>query len=338
MSDNLPVKAVTDLATMGQQARAVMEYVEAEKEVYRYFLGLAKGLADTQMLAKGQSAQQAANVMLYGHQVHGWKPMKSLRNLTCINNRIGMYSEAMVALVREKGAGTFEYTTCLKPASVTITGKRADTGETFTDTWDVARARDAGLKNPLYATQTLSMLRHRCEAEVCRALFGDIVAGAYTPEELYGLASEPVETESHTDQLLKALGVAGAPEGGLALPEPEGGANNEPQGALHVSTDPEPPPAAPEAAEPPESDEAPPEEAPHATPQKTAQKAPQAPTEDAGDPMAAERSVLLARLTELKAAKPDEYTEALMLAQVTGKQLGRLDPAALAEIIEQIGG
>ena len=208
MTDNLPVRTPADIRA----------FVDAERELYAYFTGLAKGLASAGMLPASRKAamtpQQAALVMMHGHQMYGWPAMKSLKLLTCIHNRIGMISEAMVALVRERGMGTFAYDVQTGPPRVTISGTRTDTGETFTDTWTIERAQVAGLTgNEQYAKNALAMLRHRCEAEVCRALFPDVLAGEYAPEELYTIAptEEPTQAESRAAQAKALLGAQ--PEG-----------------------------------------------------------------------------------------------------------------------------
>ena len=359
MAENLPAKLEPNTpAVQGDKAQAVLQFVEAEREVYRYFLSLAKGLSDTNMLPKGQNAQQAANVMLYGHQIHGWPAMKSLKNLTCISNRVGMYAEAMVGLVREAGIGTFEYTIVNDPPCVTIRGTRTDTGETFEDTWDVARAAREGLTNPLYKTKTLTMLRHRCESEVCRTLFNEALAGVYCPEELhsFGASAPEDDTRSRTETLLLELGGAGA-EDAPVTPAQGGTPTEASDGSPPDLAAPAAPPAAPGS---PESDKAP--EA-YPCPHGAATDAPGGPGGADGptdyaesreidaeqvrqafrpklddDPVEADRELRLGQLRALKKSKPEAFKTALFDADVKESALGKCDPAMLGELVGKIKG
>ena len=199
-------------------------WVTAEREHYRYLLGLGKAMFDSGLMPKSvQSPQQAAIIMLTGRD-YGLTPMQSIKGIDVIEGRPRMESELMVAIVRREKAGTFSYEQGEGYCEITAT--RADSGESFSVRWDrerVARAginkkKDGGIKKNWRAHEQ-EMLRHRCESEVCRALFPDLYAAVYTPDELpREEPAQPVEPPtSRTEAIKEALGVKALPE---AEPEP----------------------------------------------------------------------------------------------------------------------
>ena len=125
----------------------------------------------------------------------------------------------------------------------------------------------------------------------------------------------------------------GAPEGapGTAEPEPKGGAledDTAAKGTPTFSPAPEPPPAdtPPEAPESPRNDETP--------------EGPEARTEGSalpGDPEAAEREAILAKLRVLRKSKPESFATALFDKNVTERGLKTTDVAVLHDILDQIG-
>jgi hypothetical protein len=122
-------------------------------------------------LALAEAQQVAPAVAFTGFQVIGDQPT--------------MKPEMMRAQILRHGHSLkyeqWDKTTC------TITGTRADNGDTTTVTWTVADAEAAGLKPNAgtWSRYRKAMLSARATGELARALFADCLNGiSYTPEEL----------------------------------------------------------------------------------------------------------------------------------------------------------
>ena len=220
MTDNLPAKtddkrlAIPDAAPAG-----IAQFVETQRALYVHFADVGTALARASMLPKGMNAQQACVVMMHGNHMYGWPAMKSLHLLTCINNRVGMYAETMVALARERGIA-FSYDVDREAVAVSVTGRNRETDEAYTARWSLQDAELAGYtRNQLYKSIPTTMLRHRAEAEVCRALDSAHLANTYLPEEIAAMTPDvpAVDGETRTEQVKNLLGV-----GGGAAQEKEG--------------------------------------------------------------------------------------------------------------------
>ena len=213
------------------------EYVKAEREHYRYLMGLGRAIYESGLAPKAHTdARQTAIVMLVGREL-GLQPMASIRSIYVVNGKPAMSAELMVALVRQRGLGTFDYT--IEEGSVSVLGMRTASGETIKSTWDRERAARAGLDSKdIWRKYESEMLRHRAEAEVCRALFGDILLSMYITEEL---DEEPTpapeeEPESRTEAIKKQLA-----DGMVKLPEPPMPETELPPGVLEKEQAPGPP-------------------------------------------------------------------------------------------------
>jgi hypothetical protein len=126
-----------------------------------------------------------ANVILaaLAGRPFGWDPTMSMRSFHIIEGVPSMKPEIMLALIRRAGHSVSGETSS---TGATVTGTRADTGDTMTYTFDQAAARDAGLLGKaVWKQYAASMYWARALAQLARMLFPDVVLGAgYTPEEL----------------------------------------------------------------------------------------------------------------------------------------------------------
>lgn len=191
------------------------------------------------------AADNATAAILYGAEL-GFSAVQSLQNIFIVRGKPAIYSRAMVAQVIAAGHRAWEVEAT--PESVTWKGRRADTGDEVTSTWTIERAKAAGfLTNKLYASLPVEMLRAKCQAEVARTGFPDVLLGmSHSVEDLN--LQQPVQVRSErvaapkggTAGLAAALGVsedpaeandtpateaeiarlvAGLAEGGIADPE-----------------------------------------------------------------------------------------------------------------------
>ena len=120
----------------------------------------------------------------------GIHPFEALNGgFHCINGKVGMSTEMMAALVRKRGHSITKDPKSHNE-SVTLHGKRADTGDTWTCTFSKADAEAAGLWNTAtWKKYPAVMLYNRCMSMLFRQLFPDLSMGAgYVEDELKEIA------------------------------------------------------------------------------------------------------------------------------------------------------
>src|SRR3990167_8649846 len=116
----------------------------------------------------------------------GIHPFEALNGgFTCIQGKVGMSTEMMAALVRQRG---HSITKDPKSTSecVILHGKRKDNGDTWTCSFSKEDAIAAGLWNgPTWKKYPGIMLYNRCMSMLFRQLFPDLSLGAgYVEDEL----------------------------------------------------------------------------------------------------------------------------------------------------------
>ena len=149
----------------------------------------ARYLAKSDLLPQAYRAKPE-NVLLAieAGEALGVRPLTAINMIHVIQGKPTISSGLMAALVRQAGhrlrvsAGEPGGTLM---ASATL--YRTDDPEfAFTSTWDLERARNAGLTGKdSWKHYPLAMLKARAISEVCRDACPEVLAGiAYTPEEL----------------------------------------------------------------------------------------------------------------------------------------------------------
>jgi len=122
----------------------------------------------------------------------GWDALTAMRMVTVIQGTASLKPEAMLALIRQRG-----HHVSIEPHAngrgVTVTGKRADNGDTAASSFTLEDAERAGLtKSQAWRNYPVDMCQWRAVARLSRSLFGDVVLGAgYIPEEIGGDADVP---------------------------------------------------------------------------------------------------------------------------------------------------
>ncbi len=122
----------------------------------------------------------------------GWDALTAMRMVTVIQGTASLKPEAMLALIRQRG-----HHVSIEPHAngrgVTVTGKRADNGDTAAASFTLEDAERAGLtKSQAWRNYPTDMCQWRAVARLSRSLFGDVVLGAgYIPEEIGGDAEVP---------------------------------------------------------------------------------------------------------------------------------------------------
>lgn len=154
---------------------------------------LGKALASTSFVPKEfrGKPEECSAAILYGDEV-GMSPMQSLQAIYVVSGRVGMYAEAMVAIVQ--AAGHQVETVSKSDAKVTVRGRRRGAETWVEETWTTERARRAGYTtNKKYETDPQAMLYARAVSVICRQIAADALAGiAYSVEELELAQPAPV--------------------------------------------------------------------------------------------------------------------------------------------------
>ena len=138
----------------------------------------------------------------------GLHPMAALQSIDVVEGRATLSAKLMSALIRKAGHRLAIVKTGSIPGgdySVTVTGVRSDTGETFVVTWDIERAIRAGLvdsykpnaagKYEVRARSTKGAIKpweayaetmpvNRAISEISREGFADVIFGLYSYEEM----------------------------------------------------------------------------------------------------------------------------------------------------------
>jgi hypothetical protein len=153
---------------------------------------LADRIAQTDFVPatfKGSVPAVAATI-LAGREI-GFAPMTALASLHSIKGKVGLYAEAMRALVFQAG---HEIVVVESTSAVCkMKGKRAGSTEWTEVAWSQADARQAGLlnSNKNWQTYPRQMLQARASTELCRLLFPDVIRGLASVEELETLDVPP---------------------------------------------------------------------------------------------------------------------------------------------------
>lgn len=146
-------------------------------------LQLADIMANSDMVP-AQYQRKPANIVV---AIQAGRPLglgvwESLDSIHVIQGRATMRPEVMLSLVRRAGHSV---DIVHDAVSTTVTGRRADNGDEYTFTFsdkDAKAAELAGKKN--WQMWPRQMRQWRAVSAVCKALFGDLIRGYYTPDEL----------------------------------------------------------------------------------------------------------------------------------------------------------
>lgn len=131
----------------------------------------------------------ATAAILLGAEL-GLSPIAAMRALyVAKSGEPTLYSRALVGLVQAHGHEV--WTESEAPGRVTVAGRRAGSEHTERVTWDLERAKAAGLagRNPVYRDHPQAMLYARAAADVARRIAPDVLLGI--PE---GIADEAAPT------------------------------------------------------------------------------------------------------------------------------------------------
>lgn len=141
-------------------------------------------------------------IMIKGMEL-GMSLTAAVEFISVIKGKPCIDGKGMLALIRNNPkCGGIEIDS--QDESCTVTGRRADTGDTHSETWTLDDARkflvwEKGSLKPLadrqqWRSQPKTMLKWRAVAAFARALFSDVIGGLYSKEEM--LEGEVVVTDN----------------------------------------------------------------------------------------------------------------------------------------------
>lgn len=158
-----------------------------------------KFIAGTEFVPKGlRNNLPAILACVATGRAIGIDDMTALRCINMVDGKPSFAAELMVMLVRRRG---HSITGEVGAESATVTGTRADNGDTMTSTFTVEMAKRAHLETKQnWIRYPESMCWARAVSQLCRMLFADCFAGGtYTSEELGDEEPQAVEVEPGLD-------------------------------------------------------------------------------------------------------------------------------------------
>jgi len=164
------------------------------EDAYRF----ANAICASGFAPRGMEKPEAVLVAIQLGAEIGLSPMAALQNTAVINGRPAIYGDAALALVRGSGLlVSYKEEEIGEPGTdghgykVTAVREGDQTAiETFT-TGDAKRAKLWGKSGP-WTDYPKRMLRFRARGYVLRDLFGDVLKGLRTVEEVRDIPAEPI--------------------------------------------------------------------------------------------------------------------------------------------------
>lgn len=190
---------------------AVVTYESAsltERQQYASTLAAAGQLIPSGLFDAGKPSPGKILLVMETGAMLGLHPMAALQSIDVVEGRATLSAKLMSALIRKAGHKLAIVKTGSIPGgdySVTVTGTRADTDETFTVTWDIERAIRAGLVDSYkqnaagkfevrarsgkggikpWEAYAETMPVNRAISEISREGFSDVIFGLYSTEEM----------------------------------------------------------------------------------------------------------------------------------------------------------
>jgi len=142
------------------------------------------------------SADKAFAVLLKGHEL-GFSPMASAGSISIIKGKVSLSADATVALCKRSPACLYLRLVESSEEVATYETQRHGDPSPTSLSYTIAQAKTAGLTgSQTWRGHAPAMLRARCGAAIARAVYPDLVAGIYDPDEVAEIVrSEPSRAE-----------------------------------------------------------------------------------------------------------------------------------------------
>jgi hypothetical protein len=147
--------------------------------------------------AEVTSADKAFAVLLKGHEL-GFTPMAAAGSISIIKGKVSLSADATVALCKRSPACLYLRLVASTEEVATYETQRHGDPLPTTLSYTIAMATRAGLTgSQTWRGHAHAMLRARCGAAIARAVYPDLVAGIYDPDEVAEIVrAEPVRVEA----------------------------------------------------------------------------------------------------------------------------------------------
>jgi hypothetical protein len=181
-----------------------------EGDTLRQMLELARNLKGATGLVPEhlKTEGQILATILAGREL-GIGPMAAMRGLHVVKGKVGADYSLWVAQLKRHGYRVEWLASGAEKASLRLT---APDGSQHTETWDKERATKAGLWGVnTWKAYPEAMLRARCVTSAGRAFAAEVMAGAYTVEEVEEIRTAEahvLDERTGTERLAARLGVA----------------------------------------------------------------------------------------------------------------------------------
>jgi len=130
------------------------------------------------------SADKAFAVLLKGHEL-GFSPMASAGSISIIKGKVSLSADATIALCKRSPACLFLRLVESSEEVATYETQRAGDPSPTVLSYTIDQAKTAGLTgSQTWRGHAPAMLRARCGAAIGRAVYPDVVAGIYDPDEV----------------------------------------------------------------------------------------------------------------------------------------------------------
>jgi hypothetical protein len=163
---------------------------------------LSKDLANSALMPQvlRKKPEDVLAIVLTGAEL-GLAPMQAIRGIHIINGKASLSADLMGALVKRSAVCEYLQLTESTGERATYKTKRKGDPEATTLTFTLAQAKAAGVTgNPTWAKYPDAMLRARCLAAICRAVYPDLCLGLYDADSGEIVESSAVQDEPVTLQ------------------------------------------------------------------------------------------------------------------------------------------
>lgn len=147
-----------------------------------------------------KSPADAMVIMMTGAEL-GLSVMQSLRGIHVINGKPTLAADAMGAIVKRSTVCEYLRIVEMSAERCVLETQRHGEPEPVRMEWTLDDARRAKLSSQTWSKYPQAMLKSRCMAQMCRAVYPDVIAGLYDPDEIEGIEiRETPETKKGTVQ------------------------------------------------------------------------------------------------------------------------------------------
>lgn len=132
------------------------------------------------------SAADALVMMMTGAEL-GMTVMQSIRGIHIVKGRPVLAADTMGAIVKRASVCEYLRVVEMSKSACVLETKRVGEPEPVKMAWTLADAQRAGLTKDNWQRYPQAMLKARCMAQICRAVYPDVIAGLYDPDEIEGI-------------------------------------------------------------------------------------------------------------------------------------------------------